>query len=467
MAGVKLGFAPTRRSIFSAPAAVEYADLTRKKLKEMGVGFVDITDISEDGLLHDDNDRCRIEEKFKRENVDGLFVPHENFGTEYEVARLAKGLNVPVLVWGPRDERPDENGNRLRDSQCGMFATGKVLRRFEVPFTYLTNCHLEDAAFEKGIRRFLAVCNVVRTFQNIRILQIGPRPYDFWSTMCNEGELLEKFNIQLAPVPLPELTEEMQSVKAENTKVNEVVTYCKVNFNIAVSGEALLNVAALKVAVRNLADRYGCCAGAIQCWNALQTETGIMPCAANALLNEEGFPVVCETDIHGAVTALMVEAAGMDQNRSFFADWTVRHPSNDNGELLQHCGPWPLSCASCRPTIGYPLAFSHPGAVEAEAKHGDLTLARFDGDHGEYSLLLGNAKGIDGPYTKGTYLWVEVENWPRLEAKLVEGPYIHHCVGIHQDVVPVLYEACKYIGVRPDLYDDVEQKVIDTIHGVC
>ncbi len=122
--------------------------------------------------------------------------------------------------------------------------------------------------------------------------------------------------------------------------------------------------------------------------------------------------------------------------------------------------------ASCKPTIGYPLAFSHPGAVEAEAKHGDLTLARFDGDNGEYSLLLGNAKGIEGPYTKGTYLWIEVENWPRLEAKIVEGPYIHHCVGIHQDVVPVLYEACKYIGVKPDLYDDVEQQVIDTIHGV-
>ena len=59
-----------------------------------------------------------------------------------------------------------------------------------------------------------------------------------------------------------------------------------------------------------------------------------------------------------------------------------------------------------------------------------------------------------------------MENWPRLEAKIVEGPYIHHCVGIHQDVVPVLYEACKYIGVKPDLYDDVEQQVIDTIHGV-
>lgn len=466
MAVIKLGFAPTRRSIFSAPAAVEYANYTRDKLSKMGVNFVDINDISEDGLLHNDNDRCKIEEKFKKENIDGLFVVHGNFGTEYEVARLAKGLNVPVLLWGPRDECPDEKGIRLRDSQCGMFATGKVLRRFKVPFTYLTNCNLEDAAFEEGINRFLAVCNVVRTFRNIRILQIGPRPYDFWSTMCNEGELLERFNIQLAPVPIPELTEEMRIVKADKAKVNEVIAHCKANFNIAVSEETLLNVAALKIAVKNLADKYGCCAGAIQCWNALQTEIGIMPCAANSLLNEEGFPVVCETDIHGAVTALIMEAAGMDKNRSFFADWTVRHPLNDNGELLQHCGPWPLSCLSCKPTIGYPLAFSHPGAVEAEAKHGDLTLARFDGDNGEYSLLLGNAKGIDGPYTKGTYLWVEVENWARLEAKLVEGPYIHHCVGIHQDVVPILYEACKYIGVKPDLYDNVEQKVIDKIHGI-
>ena len=59
-----------------------------------------------------------------------------------------------------------------------------------------------------------------------------------------------------------------------------------------------------------------------------------------------------------------------------------------------------------------------------------------------------------------------MENWPRLEAKIVEGPYIHHCVGIHEDVVPVLYEACKYIGVKPDLYDDIEQTVIDRIHGI-
>ena len=340
---------------------------------------------------------------------------------------------------------------RLRDTQCGLFATGKVLRRFRIPFTYMTNCRLNDPVFERGIRDFMAVCNVVKKFKNMRILQISTRPFDFWTTMCNEGELLEKFNIQLSPIPMPELTDEVKKVKKEGTEVAKVIDYCRSNMIVEIKDEELENVAALKVAMKNLITKYGCQAGAIQCWNQLQSELGIMPCAANALLNEEGIPVVCETDIHGAITALMVEAAGMGETRSFFADWTIRHPDIKNGELLQHCGPWPISVAGETPKITYPLAFDHPGAITAEAKHGDITLARFDGDNGEYSLLLGNAKGVDGPKGMGTYLWVEVDNIKRLEAKIVEGPYIHHCVGIHKDVVPVLYEACKYIGIKPCL----------------
>ena len=463
---IKIGYAPTRRSIFSAPDAVKYRGLTAKRLEELGVDFVDITDINDEGLLYNDEGLEKIIAKFKKEKVDGLFLPHCNFGTEYECARLAKELNVPVLLWGPLDERPEPDGTRLRDTQCGLFATGKVLRRFGIPFTYMTNCRLNDPVFERGIRDFLAVCNVVKTFRSIRILQISTRPFDFWSTMCNEGELLEKFNIQLSPIPMPELTDEVKKVKADHAEeVTEVMQYCKDNMEICIKEDELENVAALKVAMKHLAEKYGCKAIAIQCWNQLQSELGIMPCAANSLLNDEGIPTVCETDIHGAITALMVEAAGMGETRSFFADWTIRHPDVENGELLQHCGPWPISIAKETPKLTYPLAFEHPGSITAEAKHGDVSLVRFDGDNGEYSLLLGNAKGIDGPKGMGTYLWVEVENIKRLEAKLVEGPYIHHCVGIHKNVVPVLYEACKYIGVKPDLYDPIEEDVKAYLRG--
>ena len=465
MEKIKLGFAPTRRSIFSAPDAVKYRNLTAEKLNELGIKFVDITDINIEGLLYNDEDMEKIAEKFMTEKVDGLMLPHCNFGTEFVCARLAKMLNVPVLLWGPLDERPDSNGVRLRDTQCGLFATGKVLRRFKVPFTYLTNCRLDDPVFERGVRDFIAVCNVVKTFNNIRILQISTRPFEFWSTMCNEGELLEKFNIQLSPIPMTELVEEVKSVRGNKAELCQMIAYIEKNMIVKIKDDAVESVAALAIALQNLISRYGCSAGAIQCWNALQDEIGIMPCAANSILNEQGIPIVCETDIHGAVTALIAEAAAMNEKRGFFADWTIRHPDIENGELLQHCGPWPISVAKEKPMLTYPLAFDYPGSLTAEAKHGELTICRFDGDNGEYSLLLGNAKGVDGPKGMGTYLWIETDNIKRLEAKIVEGPYIHHCVGIHKNVVPVLYEACKYIGIRPDLYDPIEEEVKAYLRG--
>lgn len=109
---IKIGYAPTRRSIFSAPDAVKYRGLTAKRLEELGVDFVDITDINDEGLLYNDEGLEKIIAKFKKEKVDGLFLPHCNFGTEYECARLAKALDVPVLLWGPLDERPEPDGTK-------------------------------------------------------------------------------------------------------------------------------------------------------------------------------------------------------------------------------------------------------------------------------------------------------------------------------------------------------------------
>ena len=114
---VTIGFAPTRRNLFSAAAAIEYANLTRQKMDELAIDYVDILDINEDGLLYDDEGVEKIAEKFKAAKIDGLFLANENFGTEYACARLAKKLDVPVLLWGPKDETPAADGSRLRDTQ--------------------------------------------------------------------------------------------------------------------------------------------------------------------------------------------------------------------------------------------------------------------------------------------------------------------------------------------------------------
>ena len=84
-------------------------------------------------------------------------------------------------------------------------------------------------------------------------------------------------------------------------------------------------------------------------------------------------------------------------------------------------------------------------------KGGHLNILRFDGFSGNYSMLLGAAEGTSGPRTVGSYLWVEVDDWSKWEKKLIYGPYVHHCVGIHAEVRDALEEAMRYIpGLTPD-----------------
>lgn len=454
-----IGVAPTRRNIFSKDSAMALKTATYTRLSEIGINYVNIEDINSEGLLFQEEDVEKIVAKFSQNKVDALFFPHTNFGTEDLVCKVAAALNKPVLIWGPRDGAPNADGSRLTDSQCGLFATGKVLRRFRIPFNYMTNCEIESDVFVQGIKTFEAVANVVKEFRTLKILQISNRPKDFWTMMCNEGELLERFGIQIVPVPMPDITDEVKILEKQGSvELDDCVKYLYENTTVCISDEKVRTIAALKLVMRKFADENKCKAIAIECWHALQRQIGIMPCASNGLLTDEGIPVVCETDIHGAITSVLTQAAAMGKRPTFFADWTVRHPENNNGELLQHCGPFPISLARGEKKLVVPFVFGkdHPGSVIQEVKPGEITITRFDGDNGKYSMLAGRANIIDGPYNAGSYCWIEVKDWPRLERKLVEGPYVHHCVGIHGDILPVLSEAQRYLGFDMDFYDNDE-----------
>lgn len=471
---LKLGVVPTRRNVFSREDAYRFKKLIIEKLKTYEeIEVVDIDWLNEEGLLYDSEDDTDVVIRFmKNAEVDAMFFPHVNFGTEHTVARVAQEINKPVLLWGPRDEDPLADGFRLRDTQCGLFATGKVLRRFRVPFTYVPNCVIGDEVFERGFRNFFAVANTVRAFRKLRILQISTRPADFWTMMCNEGELLERFGIKLNPVSMVDL--ELRFHKTFEVMSEELITEAegikKVVDCSKFADEAVLRIAALKITLKEMAKETKSSAIAIQCWHSLQKSLKIMPCLVNSLLTDEMIPVTCETDIHGAITAILAQEAAMQTTPIFFADLTVRHSKNDNSELLFHCGNFPVSLAAEgeKPELREHFLFDSKcvGTVEHKIKGGEMSILRFDGDNGEYKLLMGKARGVEGAYTRGTYVWIEVDNWVKWERKLVEGPYVHHCVGIHQDVIPVLYEALKYIpGVSADLVDMKEDDILDWLNG--
>jgi len=448
---MKIGVISTRRDVFSKEAAKSCKRELLKFLKEQNLfQVIDIEDINEEGLLFQEKDVQSIVSKMRAAHVDGVMFVHCNFGSEDLVGKIAAALEVPVLLWGPRDDAPLADGCRTRDTQCGLFAAGKVLRRFGVTFTYLENSRISDSVFAQGFKDFAAVCGVVSSFRHLRILQLGTRPASFWSVMCNEGELLEKFGIQIVPVSLLEFTDRVKNKLKVPEKLKETLSQLEKTMDVsAVPEKKLQLLASLKETMKELCADTGSSCAAIQCWNALKDDLGIMPCAVNGLMAEEGIPVVCETDIHGAVTAILLQAAVQYATPVFFADLTVRHPENDNAELLWHCGNFPPSLAreDAKKVLGKHFIFPDHllGTGEWELKRGDITICRFDGDHGDYRLLVGEGRSVAGPRTRGTYVWFEVDDWKRWERKLVEGPYVHHCAGAYGHCAGILEEACRYI----------------------
>ena len=172
---------------------------------------------------------------------------------------------------------------------------------------------------------------------------------------------------------------------------------------------------------------------------------------------------MCETDIHGAITAVMTQALTFNTEPQFFADLTVRHPEDDNAELLWHCGNFPRSLAGDQASAVAGLNRYNAdryGVAQWELKSGELTIARFDGDHGDYRLLIGEAVTTEGPRNLGSYVWMKVENWPLWEHRLVEGPYIHHVSGVYGHYGDILLEACRYI---PGLTADVVEPGADEL----
>ena len=452
---IPLGLAPTRRDGFPSPKdAFENKKRVLPKLREILAGIpdvevVDIEWLNDEGLLVDPMDVPRVAEYFKSRKVDAVFMPHCNYGSEEVVGMLGKAMEKPFLLWGPRDEAPPSGCvNRYTDTQCGLFGSSAALIRYGVPFTYIENCWADSPILQKGIEDFIRVASVVKTFRNLRIGQICQRPKPFLCVMHNESELLTRFGIELVPISGREYDETARSIlKDRPEEVAAVVRRIRSeNDCTAMTQEKLEAIAALELSFLRLAEKYGCTAMTSECWETFR-DFGIEPCSAFGDLNDCGLPTACEADVHGAVSLALAMAAARGETPGFLADLTNRHPENDNAELLWHCGPFPRSLAK---------EGSKPSIIRCqsqfEIKGGDITLTRFSSlTGGEYRLFADQVKGVEGPPTKGNYVWVETENWPRWERKLIYGPYVHHIIGIHGKYAAVLQEACRYIhGLTPD-----------------
>lgn len=64
-----------------------------------------------------------------------------------------------------------------------------------------------------------------------------------------------------------------------------------------------------------------------ECWAATPVMfDGLAPCALYGLLNEMGYMISCESDMHCAMTVALLKCATLGEGKPLFGEFTVRHP---------------------------------------------------------------------------------------------------------------------------------------------
>lgn len=465
MSKVLLGLCPIGKFVFSHEDAIEQKKAIQARLKALDVDFVDLDDVltQSDGIVRAQDDVDTVVEYFRAQGVDAVFLPHCNFGTEGAVGMIIKKLGLPALVWGPRDEGPNPiDGTRLRDTLCGLLATTKVVRKLVGnKYTYMENCRIGDSEFSTGLDTFLRAAAVVKAARNMRIGLVGSRIDFFWTCIDNESELLERFGFEIYPIDIAEyINNSLRRYESDPDYYAKELAKVEQEFldtdNIKDKTELMKGLAA-KDELIALCKKHRLSAAAVQSFSSIGAAIGCGSAIYDMIAGEE-ILIANESDIHGAISMALMEAASTEQSRVFFPEYVIRHTENDNAVLMWHVGaPASLRHESCpRVSIDKPwiLPGEEPVQAQFRLKDGDMTICRFDGDTGDYRLGIGECRTIEGPYTRDFYAWVEVNNWRRWERQLMEGPYIHHCAAAYDHCAAALKEAAKYLDISVEIFGE-------------
>jgi L-fucose isomerase-like protein len=450
---ITIGLMPTRRPVFKIETAREEYDsiipIIKKQLPEY-VRFVDVEDICDQGMGAFQEDIEKVVEKFTAAHVDALFFPFCDFGCEEVVVGVAKQFKLPTLIWGTKD-RVSTFSKREKETQCGLFAATKVLLNYGVTFSYIWNCEADSPDFVKGFEKFVRIAFILKSLRNTNIAEIGDRPKDFYSVIHNQQLLIEKLNITVKPITLAAVRDmAFEILKREDREFTDYFTNFTSRIDCSgVDPDYIRKVCAGTLAIEALMKQHKCRAGAFDCNGVrMALEMNGSACTIQGELSDRGFPTACETDIWGAISMLICTAASLGRDTEFLADWTFRHPSKENAELIWHGGPFAYSLADKTKKPCFHKNFK--GFYEAwwELKQGEITMVRMDELHGEYYMFIGEGKTTTGPETTGTWIWLEVNNWKNWEETLIFGPFIHHVAGVYGKYAEVFTEAARYLGVR-------------------
>jgi L-fucose isomerase-like protein len=295
---------------------------------------------------------------------------------------------------------------------------------------------------------------VVRGLRNLRIGAIGARPSAF-NTVRYSEKLLEASGISVETVDLSEILGRVgrlaENDPAVQAKLGAITAYVPV---ADTPRDALLKMAKLGAVVDAWMRETHVSASAFQCWTALETYFGVVPCTVMSMMSHELMSSACEVDICGTVAMHALRLAS--GTPSALLDWNNNYGDDPDKAVCFHCSNLPKHFfvearmdyqAIIAGSVGRENTF---GTCVGRVKSGPMTFARITTDDraGRIRGYIGDGAFTDDPLT--TFGGAGVVHIPRLQDLLrfiCERGFEHHVAANLSSVAAIVHEATtKYLG---------------------
>ena len=402
--------------------------------------------------------KCADLFKQNREKIDGVLVVLPNFGDEKGVADTLKlaGMEVPVLIQGYPDDLNKMDVVNRRDAYCGKISVTNNLYQYGIKYS-LTSKHVShptDESFIEDLKRFIAVCRVVKGLKNVRIGAVGARPGAF-NTVRYSEKILQRNGITVTTVDLSEILGNANKLAADDQIVKDQLEKIHAYASAGTTpSDRLVQIAKLDVILNEFMQANELDATAIQCWTSLQQNYGCNVCTSMSMMSENMLPSACEVDVTGTLTMYAMQLAS--GSPSALVDWNNNYADNDDKCVLFHCGNWAKSFLpdiqiSNAPILGTSVGTENTyGALDGRTPANPLTFGRISSDDVKGVLKTYIGEGVltdDELKTFGNRAVAQIPELQNLMQHVCRNGFEHHVVMNASNTADVLEEAfSNYMG---------------------
>ncbi len=402
--------------------------------------------------------KCADLFKKHADEIDGILVVLPNFGDEKGVAETIKlsGLTVPVLVQAYPDDLNKMDVVNRRDAWCGKISVCNNLYQFGIKFT-LTTKHVvspKDATFIQDLKKFTAVCRVVKGLRKVRIGAIGARPGAF-NTVRYSEKILQRNGISVTTVDLSEILGNANKLTANDASVKEKLEKIHAYTSVgSTPNDKLVQIAKLDVVLADFMKENYLDATAIQCWTSLQKNYGCNVCTSMSMMSENMLPSACEVDVTGTLSMYAMQLAS--GSPSALVDWNNNYADDESKCVLFHCGNWAKSFLpdiqiSTAPILGTSVGTENTyGALDGRTPAMPLTYGRISTDDckGIIKAYIGEGELTnDALTTFGNRAVAQINNLQGLMNYVCKNGFEHHVVMNASKTADILKESFEnYLG---------------------